>query len=389
MLGMVLALASSGCATVNLPKLGTESVVIQDDERRLFNRAKEIQEVLDRSDFIYKDKAIEEYLNAFIPKLLPRGVNASEIHFEVKVLADPALNAFSFPNGRIYVHTGILAAAENDSQIATLLGHELTHVTHRHGVKGFRSLKNTTAWWDSVGLFTGGLGMIVSELAKVSSVSGFSQDLETEADESGFEMIKNAGFDVTQSVAFFERLQQYNKDEKQPEPYFFSSHPKLLQRVRNFKRLIGEQSSVAPAASTPYGHYQKLFHELIIKNLQLCLERGMFMTAENQLARLFSVYPNDARLALIKGDLYRVRRDPQLKAKKRDKTEDYKIALTAYNDALAKDDTLVEALLGKGRVLHALGHKPEALVCLNQYLQVKPDTKNKNLVEYLIKKVKE
>src|SRR3989338_4406609 len=115
----------------------------------------------------------------------------------------------------------------------------------------------------------------------------------------------------------------------------------------------------------------------------------MFMTAENHLARLFSVYPNDARLSLIKGDLYRIRQDPQLKAKQRDKTEDYKIALNAYNDALAKDNTLVEALLGKGRVLHAQGHKQEALVCLNQYLKVEPDTKNKNLVEYLIKKVTE
>jgi predicted Zn-dependent protease len=188
-----------GCATLNVPNWGTETVVIQDDERRLMNRDKELEEALDRSGFVYEDKAINDYLNAFIPKLLPQGVNAKEIHLSVMVIKDPALNAFSLSDGRIYVHIGILAAAENESQVATLLAHEMTHVLNRHVLKSFRSLKNTTVWWESVGLVTGGLGMIVSELAKVSSVSGFSQDLETEADENGFMMVTNAGFDVTQS----------------------------------------------------------------------------------------------------------------------------------------------------------------------------------------------
>jgi len=377
----------SGCATVNVPNLGTQSVVIQDDERRLMNRAKEVREAIDQSGWIYDDQAISVYLNAFIPKLLPQGLKADEVDFVIKVIKDPALNAFSFPDGQIYVTTGILAVAENESQIATLLAHELTHVLHRHGLKSFRSLKNTTAWWESVGLFTGGLGMIVSELAKVSSVSGFSQGLETEADEAGFELLKKAGFDTAQSVKFFELMDHYYKDEKGTEPYFFSSHPKLVERIKNFKRLSGVQD-VSETSETIDLHYQELFHELIVENLKLCLSSGMYKTVENQLSRLMKVYPQDAHLAFLKGELYRERHDPQEKRKDRDKDKDYAVSLESYDLALSLNNDYDEAELGKGRVLLIQGKKDEALRCLNQYLQKKSSADNKNLVEYLLKKAK-
>ncbi len=384
----VSVLILSGCATVNVPQLGGESIVIQDDERRLMHRSKELREVLDRSGFLYEDKAIEDYLNALVRKLLPNGVGTQEVNVNVKIIKDPTLNALSFPDGQIYLHTGILAAAENESQIATLLAHEISHVTHRHGLKSLRSMKNKTAWWDSFSwVLTGGMGALVGELAKITSVSGYSQALEMEADESGFMLVKEAGFDISQSTQLFELMNQYFKDEKIPEPYFFSSHPKLLERVNNYKRLLKEHS-IAETPSAPDAYYQDLVHELIVENLKLCLAKGMYATAENQLPRLFSVYPNDPRIALMKGDLYRERQDPQPKKKVREKKDDFVLALASYDEALRLNSSMAEALLGKGRVMYAQGNK-EAAEYLNRYLQLVPNAENKNSVEYLIKKANE
>lgn len=378
----------SGCATVNVPQLGSKSIVIQDDERRLMNRSKELREILDRSGFLYEDRLIEDYLKTLVHKLLPQGVGTEEVKINVKIIKDPVLNAISFPDGQIYVHTGILATAENESQLATLLAHEISHVIHRHALKSLRATKNKTAWWDSFSwVLTAGMGALVGELAKITSVSGYSQALETEADEIGFKTAKEAGFDVSQSIKLFELMKQYSKDDKNPEQYFFSSHPRLLERIKNYKRLMKEylvtENSVASDTN-----YQNLVHELIIENLKLCLEKGMYVTVENQLPRLFSIYPNDARIALIKGDLYRERQDPQPKMKVRDKAGDYTLALEAYDEALKQNSSLAQALLGKGRILYAQGNKQSADY-LNQFLLLEPTAKNKNSVEYLIKKANE
>ncbi len=378
----------SGCATVNVPQLGSDSIVIQDDERRLIKRSKELREVLDNSGFLYEDKSIEEYLNGLVLRLLPQGVGTEEININVKIIKDPSLNAISFPNGQIYLHTGILAVAENDSQLATLLAHEISHVTHRHALKSLRATKNKTASWDSFSwVLTVGMGALVGELAKITSVSGYSQGLETEADESGFMMVKETGFDISQSTKLFELMNQYSKDEKNPEQYFFSSHPRLLERIRNYNRLMKEHA-VVETPSTPDTHYLNLIHELIIENLKLCLEKGMYVTVENQLPRLFLTYPNDPRIALIKGDLYRERQDPQPKKKAREKTDDYIVALEAYDEALKQNSSMAKALLGKGRILFAQGNK-QAVDYLNQYLQLEPTAENKNSVEYLLKKANE
>jgi len=313
LLGTALTAASlsfvlTGCATLNVPDIGSGEADIYEDEQRLINRAKEAEEVLDRSRFLYEDEAIEAYLTRILNKLHPEGTDFGDITLTVKVVKDPSLNAITFPNGRIYMFSGILASAENESQVATVLAHEVSHVLGRHVLKEFRSLKNKTAFWQSFGLMTGGLGMIVSELAKVSSINGFSQEMETEADEKGFELLKTAGFDVTQAPLIFEKMDAYLKGEKIKESYFFSSHPKLVRRIRNFERLVKEAGS-PETGSAADPQYQELVHELVIENMKICMDRGMFMTLENQLLRMMKVYPDDVRIPVIKGELYKERYD--------------------------------------------------------------------------------
>ena len=114
---------------MNVPNVAQEGYSVADDERRMFKRADEFAEEFDASGHIHQDQELEQYLNDLSQSLLSEQQKVSEIKIGVKVVNDPSLNAASLPNGRIYIHSGMLAAMDNEAQLAALLGHEMPAVT--------------------------------------------------------------------------------------------------------------------------------------------------------------------------------------------------------------------------------------------------------------------
>src|SRR6202023_3035874 len=113
---------------------------------------------------------LEAYLNDVPQRLGPSEAFAA-IPFRIRVVRNPYLNAFTLPNGRIYVHTGMLARMDNEAQLATLLAHEMTHATHRHAIRGLRDRKNNLAFAVGLNSILPGIG----SLAGLSAVSGYSR----------------------------------------------------------------------------------------------------------------------------------------------------------------------------------------------------------------------
>src|SRR3990167_4813535 len=105
---VLLILLTSGCATVDISNVGQDGYKIEDDELRMQKRADEICEMLDGNDYLYRDANLENYLNTLANKLLPETISRQNVKIDVKILKNPALNAFALPNGKIYIHTGIL-----------------------------------------------------------------------------------------------------------------------------------------------------------------------------------------------------------------------------------------------------------------------------------------
>ena len=95
----------------------------------------------------------------------------------VRIYDSTELNAFALPNGSIYFNIGLLARIENEAQLATILAHEAAHFIEKHSFRQRVSSKNYAAFAVS--------GIPFSRLVAVSSISGFSQDLEREADKKG------------------------------------------------------------------------------------------------------------------------------------------------------------------------------------------------------------
>lgn len=379
-------LLCAGCATVDVPKVGDAGYHVEDDEQRLMNRADEAVELLDDSSLIYPDVQLQAYLNELAQKLALAQIPDGSLKVTVKVIEDPTLNAFALPNGRIYVHTGILAAAQNEAQVATLLGHEMTHIAHRHILKQFRSIENKTAFWGvfgmPLGIATGGIGGLVAQLSLISSVSGYSQSAELEADEEGFKAMRALGYDARESKKLFERLDEFNKDEEIKVPYFFSSHPRTKERIQNFEELIGknpqENSGIVD------GGFPGLVRPILLDNARACLEKGYFKTAQRNIESLIRDYPADARGHALKGRLFRERQDHAKKDKKRDKASDYPEALKAYDEAIRLDPQAADSFKERGRLLFQMGEKARAKEDFLKYFQLKPDASDKAYIKQLV-----
>ena len=245
LIGLFLPLGILACATTDLPPVGEmPSLQLQEDERRLWNRSAEEQKRLNNSNYLYDDPVVVDYLNEVAQYLVPDDIDEKGLSIEVKIIKNPLLNAFAYPNGVIYVHTGILSKMENEAQLATLLGHEMTHVTHRHTVENYRSVKNISAALATVQMASipfgvyGDLANLLGSVGAMAAVTGYSRELETEADWLGLKLMVAAGYDPQEATKLFEHLKKDIEEQDIKEPFFFGSHPRLQERINNYTQFI-------------------------------------------------------------------------------------------------------------------------------------------------------
>ncbi len=380
----------SGCATVNVPNVGEKGYILENDERRLSNRAQEVCDLVDVTDEVYPNNELEQYLKGLAVSLLPDTVPPDKKNISIKVLNDPVFNAFALPNGRIFINIGALSAADNEAQLATLLGHELTHILNRHALKQFRSLQNKSAFMSvfdlPLGMVGGSAGIILGRLGMLSSIYGYSQEHEFEADVNGFETVLRLGYDVRQCPKLFENLLSFIETEEVSQPFFFSTHPHVKERVKKFNDLL-VQKHFEPNGRliVDTKDFQKFAYEIYTSQIQLCLSRGMFKTAQKNFENLKSRYANRPETFFWGGEIYRLRQDPQNKEKKRNKGSDYLKAREFYDMALALDANFSSAIVGKARILEKLGQKEKAKGLFRKYLDLNPQAADREYIENFIK----
>jgi len=248
MLMSFLLLSLAGCATTSLPPVTSKDFVFEDDERRLWNRSEEEEQSIARSGMLYQDQELEAYLNSIAKKVQPAEAYKL-IPFRIHVLKNPYCNAFAYPNGHIYIHTGILARMDNEAQLATLIAHEMTHATHRHQVREFRGMLNKSALFASTRSLIGGLPgvgdltTVLGEIGTKAAINGHSRDLETEADMVGIKLVVKAGYDAREAPKLFQHLKQEMEEDEQEEPFFFGSHPRLAERSENYNDFLGKRGT--------------------------------------------------------------------------------------------------------------------------------------------------
>jgi predicted Zn-dependent protease len=197
---------------------------------------------------VVSDPVLDEYLTTLGRRLV---ANANDVRFPFSFfwLNNAEINAFAFYGGHVGVHTGLIAQADNESQFASVLGHEIAHVTQRHLARRIQQQQDNSAL-TIAGMIAGILATVVAPDAGIAIISAnqtqaaFSQlthsrAAEQEADRIGMQTLNNAGFDPRQSSEFLTKLAAQIRYKYKP-PAFLLTHPLPESRVSDV-RLRAEQ----------------------------------------------------------------------------------------------------------------------------------------------------
>jgi predicted Zn-dependent protease len=383
LLALVLgAMVISGCATTNLAPVTSNEFAFEEDERRIWLRSEQEEEKIEESGLIYQDAALEAYLNVIGRKLQPPEVY-EKIPFKIKVLKNPCSNAFAYPNGAIYVHTGILSRIDNEAQLATLLAHEMSHATRRHQVREFRGLVNKTAVYASVRTAVGRLPAIgeltsvLGEIGTKAAISGYSKSLETEADMEGIELVIKAGYDPRESPKVFQHLKKELEAEKVEEPFFFGSHPRLQDRIENYENFLKNDKRVKNGIVNSDGYRAKTSRAVLV-NASLDLQGGRFQSALRGAEKHISMEPKSAEGYCLVGKIYR---EQGGKADLRKAEENFRKAISLQN-------SYPEPFRELGLVYLKQGEKPKAVKAFESYLRLSPKAADREYVKQYISEYK-
>ena len=187
-----------------------------------------------------RDAEVEDYLNTLGDRLVSAGAGAG-LSFEFFGVSDPSLNAFAMPGGKIGVHTGLILAAQAESELAGVLSHEIAHVTQRHiarmvGQQGRTGMLMLASLLVAVlaaksSAQVSQAAIMAGQAAGISSQLAYSRDFENEADRLGVQNLSAAGFDVRGMATFFERLQKNSRLYENSAPAYLRTHPLTSDRI--------------------------------------------------------------------------------------------------------------------------------------------------------------
>jgi len=186
-------------------------------------------------------REVNEYVEK-IGKRLAAAPEADNYPYTFKVVFDDSINAFALPGGPIYVHTGLILAAENEAQLAGVLAHEISHVALRHGTN-----QASKANLIGLGALLGGSltgGSLSGQLARLGIDFGansvllkFSRSAERDADILGARLMNQAGYNPVEMARFFEKLEAQT-GRRSGVAEFFSSHPNPGNRMKRIEEEI-------------------------------------------------------------------------------------------------------------------------------------------------------
>jgi predicted Zn-dependent protease len=341
---------------------GTVARPASEEELRAWSQAEELHDIIVRSGLVYDDPALTAYAQGVMDRLYPEFKG----RIRVTLLKAPHLNAFAVPDGGIYVNVGLLARFENEAQLATVLAHEGTHFTHRHGFLSARSLKNNAA----LATFGSLLGVpILPQLIAISSMFGYSRELETEADEAGYQRLLQAGYDVRESPRVFEHLMREVKAEDIQEPFFFSTHPKLKDRVDNMTRLSAQALGGGDGAQRD--EYSRIVQQARIDTLENMLSMGRAKQALIVLEDEANLRELPPHALFWQGEAYRRRGEAGDAAK----------AEASYRKAIEAAPGFAPSYRALGIILLKGGRNAEAAANFERYLALAPDARDRKYVE--------
>lgn len=226
-----------------LPDLGSvaQTALSPQQERRIGEEI--MRQIRADRDFL-DDAEVMEYLNDLGYRLVSNSAEPRQA-FEFFAVQDPMINAFALPGGYIGVHTGLLLTAQSESELASVLAHEIAHVTQNHLARiiaGESKSQLTSLAALAIAILAARSNSQVSQAAlataqatSIQSRLDFTREHEREADRVGLQILEKSVFDPHAMVVFFERLQRSNRLYETNAPSYLRTHPLTFERIADIQ----------------------------------------------------------------------------------------------------------------------------------------------------------
>jgi predicted Zn-dependent protease len=309
---LALALSPSAWSQVKLPSLGesaSDEVTVSAEKRIGEQIMREIRRDPDYLD----DPVLLEYLQSIWQPLVDAARQLGDIApdinatfaFEAFLVRDRSVNAFALPGGYVGVHLALINLTGTADELASVLAHELTHITQRHIARSV-----TTSQRQSMlalaGLILGVLAaskggssdaaqaaILGGQAAAVQGQLNFSRDMEREADRVGFSVLREAGFAPVGMARMFEKLDYANRLNDNGAYPYLRSHPLTTERVAEAQSRLGTGAVAAGKVRPEHALMQARARVLMdptvqARRRQQDLDKALANSAEDRLAALYA-----------------------------------------------------------------------------------------------------
>ncbi len=186
---------------------------------------------------IYHDAKLEQMLAPIVSRIVAASERPDQT-YRITILNAPTVNAFALPGGYLYVTRGLLALANNSSEVAAVLAHEMAHIIANHaGARQNKLREVEVASGGAARAVSGDAGRQLALAASARTIAAFSQQQELEADAMGVRTIAKAGYDPYAAARFLTSMQRSAVFRsaavlRDNQPDFLASHPSTPQRVQ-------------------------------------------------------------------------------------------------------------------------------------------------------------
>ena len=237
-----LAAAFCACALFVMPLPAAQLVSVSDEialGREAQRQAKaRIPELNDRD--------VAAYVQA-LGRRLADSADGARYPYTFSIANYREINAFALPGGPVWVHRGVLAAARNEAQLAGVLAHEIAHISERHAANQLTKSLVANGLLSLLGAILGNDGGARTAQAAAQAMTGgymlkFSRDDERQADRVGARILRQAGWDAREMIAFMEVLRIHQGRDPGSVAVFLSSHPAAAERAALLRQALRNTS---------------------------------------------------------------------------------------------------------------------------------------------------
>ncbi|MGD2074177.1 MAG: M48 family metalloprotease [Gammaproteobacteria bacterium] len=320
--------------------------------------------------------------NAYVQDVVCRLADDMCRDMRVYLVRIPHFNASMAPNGVMQVWSGLLLRAQNEAQLAYILGHEIAHYRYQHSLQMFRQTKTAANILAPFQVVTaaGGVGYVgsLAQLAAVGTLMKFSRDHERQADSGGLSMMIAAGYDPDEAPRVWEGLEEEKAAEDEDEQsIFLSTHPLSDERIETLKR--NARIAVEPEAGWYKGaqRYDDAIAPLRSELLRDELRLRRFNASQVLLHRLAADGASAAEIRFFQAELYSARAEEGDRAKAED----------AYRECLAYPDAPPQAYRELATIYMKSGRETQAVPLFETYLVKRPDAFDRGMVKAYIQRI--